>query len=91
MAPQDGGWSAYRDTLNGHRITSWDALGRNVQYYDAAAIRAIVREAAKRDFAFSAIVSGIVESVPFTNRNVYAGPAPTVAAAREPGSSGGEP
>ncbi|HZF29278.1 MAG TPA: DUF1592 domain-containing protein [Gammaproteobacteria bacterium] len=67
------------------------ALGRNVQYYDAPAVRAIVREAAKQNFAFSSVVSGIVESVPFTNRNVYAGPAPTVAAAREPGSSGGEP
>jgi hypothetical protein len=67
------------------------ALGRNVQYYDAPAIRAIVRESAKQGYSFSSVVSGIVESVPFQNRNVYAEPAPTVAAARVPKSSGGEP
>ncbi|HEX5045610.1 MAG TPA: DUF1592 domain-containing protein [Gammaproteobacteria bacterium] len=67
------------------------ALGRNVQYYDAPAIRAIVRESAEQDYSFSSVVSGIVESVPFQNRNVYAGPAPTVAAVRAPKSSGGEP
>jgi hypothetical protein len=44
------------------------ALGRNVQYYDAPAIRDIVRGAEERNYAFSAIVRGIVESVPFQMR-----------------------
>ena len=45
------------------------ALGRNVQYYDAPAIRAIVRTAANDDYAFASIVKGIVASVPFRMRN----------------------
>lgn len=49
------------------------ALGRNVQYYDAPAIRAIVRGAAEQNYEFSAIVRGIVASVPFQMR---AAPAP---------------
>jgi hypothetical protein len=44
------------------------ALGRNVQYYDAPAIRGIVRAAAEQDYRFSAIVQGVVESVPFQMR-----------------------
>jgi hypothetical protein len=44
------------------------ALGRNVQYYDAPAVRAAVRAAATQDYAFSAIVEGIVASVPFQMR-----------------------
>jgi predicted GTPase len=45
-----------------------DALGRNVQYYDAPAVRAVVRAAADRNYEFSAIVEGIVASVPFQMR-----------------------
>ncbi len=69
------------------------ALGRNVQYYDAPAIRAIVRAAAEKNYAFSAIVEGIVDSVPFRMRNVYANAAAgTVAAAQAVGApTGGEP
>ena len=48
------------------------ALGRNVQYYDAPAVRAIVRSAAEQNYAFSAIVGGIVDSVPFRMRNMHA-------------------
>ena len=44
------------------------ALGRNVQYYDAPAVRAIVRAAADKNYEFSAIVEGIVASVPFQMR-----------------------
>ena len=40
------------------------ALGRNVQYYDAPAIRRIVRESAANHDEFSAIVQGLVASVP---------------------------
>jgi len=50
------------------------ALGRNVQYYDAPAVRAVVHAAAERNYEFSAIVEGIVASVPFQMR---AGPAAT--------------
>lgn len=41
------------------------ALGRGVQYYDMPAVRGIVTGAKTRDFRFSALVAGIVESTPF--------------------------
>lgn len=44
------------------------ALGRNVQYYDRPLIRAIVRESAAENHTFSALVRGIVTSVPFRMR-----------------------
>jgi hypothetical protein len=44
------------------------ALGRAVQPADAPAIRAIVRDAAAQQYRWSAIVSGIVRSVPFQMR-----------------------
>jgi hypothetical protein len=44
-------------------------LGRGVEDYDAPAIRQIVREAQKDDYRFSALVLGIVRSVPFQMRN----------------------
>jgi hypothetical protein len=44
------------------------ALGRGVEYYDAPAIRKIVRDAAKDDYRFSSIILGIVKSVPFQMR-----------------------
>jgi hypothetical protein len=44
------------------------ALGRNLQYYDGSAVRRIVRDAARSQYTFSALVSGIVKSVPFQMR-----------------------
>jgi hypothetical protein len=44
------------------------ALGRGVEYYDAPAVRSILREAAPRDYRFSSIVLGIVKSAPFQMR-----------------------
>ncbi|MDQ6701367.1 MAG: DUF1592 domain-containing protein [Acidobacteriota bacterium] len=44
------------------------ALGRGVEYYDAPAIRAVVREARANDFRFSSIIAGIVSSTPFQMR-----------------------
>ena len=44
------------------------ALGRGLDYYDAAAIRTIVRNAKKDDYRFSMIVEGIVNSTPFRMR-----------------------
>ena len=44
------------------------ATGRGVDYYDAPAIRKIVREAAADEYRFSSIIMGIVNSTPFRNR-----------------------
>jgi hypothetical protein len=44
------------------------ASGRGVEYYDAPAIRAIVREARSQDFRVSSIILGIVKSTPFQMR-----------------------
>ena len=46
------------------------ALGRNVQYYDGPAVRAIARESARRNYTFASLVLGIANSVPFQNRVV---------------------
>ncbi len=44
------------------------ALGRGLSSYDMPAVRAIVRDAAGRDYRFSSLVLGIVNSVPFQMR-----------------------
>ncbi len=44
------------------------ALGRNLQYYDVPAVRRIVRDSARNQYTFSALVSGIVKSAPFQMR-----------------------
>jgi hypothetical protein len=44
------------------------ALGRGVEYYDAPAVRAILRDAAPQNFRFSSLVLGIVKSAPFQMR-----------------------
>ncbi len=46
------------------------AIGRNVQYYDAPAVRRIVHDAAAKDYRFSDLVVGVAESVPFQMRSV---------------------
>src|SRR6266853_1182252 len=43
-------------------------LGRGLQYYDMPVMRGVLREAAGQDNRFSAIVLGIVKSVPFQMR-----------------------
>ena len=43
-------------------------LGRGVEYYDAPAIRRIVREAAADEYRWSALIAGIARSVPFQMR-----------------------
>jgi len=45
-------------------------LGRGVEYYDAPAIRGIVRHAAADDYRWSSVVLGIVKSAPFQMRSV---------------------
>ena len=44
------------------------ASGRGVEYYDAPAVRAIVRDARAQGFKISSIVIGIVNSAPFQMR-----------------------
>ncbi len=44
------------------------ALGRGLEYYDAPAVRGIVRDAAADDYRWSAIVQGVVKSAPFQTR-----------------------
>ncbi|MCY4076523.1 MAG: DUF1592 domain-containing protein [Acidobacteria bacterium] len=44
------------------------ALGRGVEHYDAPAIRAIVRDAARDDYRLSALVKGVARSTPFQMR-----------------------
>jgi hypothetical protein len=42
------------------------ALGRGVEYYDAPAIRKIVRDGREDDYTFSSLIQGIAQSPPFT-------------------------
>lgn len=44
------------------------ALGRGLEYYDMPAVRAITRAAAEDDYRWSAVILGVVESVPFQMR-----------------------
>ncbi len=44
------------------------ALGRGVEYYDAPAVRRIVREARGRNYRLSSIILGITASAPFQMR-----------------------
>ena len=45
------------------------ALGRGVEPFDAPAVRQIVRDAGRKDFQFSSLILGIVNSTPFAMRN----------------------
>jgi hypothetical protein len=44
------------------------ALGRGVEYYDAPAVRQILRDAGPDNYRFSSLILGIVKSVPFQMR-----------------------
>jgi hypothetical protein len=44
------------------------ALGRGVEYYDAPAVRKIVRDAGKNGYRFSSLVLGIAKSASFQQR-----------------------
>jgi hypothetical protein len=58
------------------------ALGRGVEARDMPAVRSIVRDAAARDYRMSAIVLGVVRSVPFRTRTTPAGDEPPAQSAR---------
>ena len=58
------------------------ALGRGLEHYDAPAIRGILRDAEPGRYTFSALIEGIVESVPFRmRRSASAAPRAAVAGA----------
>ena len=44
------------------------ALGRGIEYYDAPAVRKILREAEPDGYRFSSLLLGIVKSAPFQMR-----------------------
>jgi hypothetical protein len=46
------------------------AIARNVQYYDAPAVRAIVRNAKGSHYTFESLVLGVTKSAPFQMRKV---------------------
>ena len=46
------------------------ALGRGIEYYDAPAVRQVVRGSARHDYRFSSLIIEIVSSVPFQKRVV---------------------
>jgi hypothetical protein len=51
-------------TVTTERLMTY-ALGRPVEYYDLPTVRTIVRDGAKKNGTFSALVLGIVKSAPF--------------------------
>ena len=52
-------------------------LGRNVQYFDQPAIRAIVRESARSKYSFASLVMGVVKSPAFQMRTTSGAEAKT--------------
>ena len=60
------------------------ALGRGVEYYDMPTVRAITREAARTNYKFSSILTGIVKSVPFQMKIKKADDNPTLATVIRP-------
>ncbi|MEE8350107.1 MAG: DUF1592 domain-containing protein [Acidobacteriota bacterium] len=44
------------------------ALGRGAEFFDAPAVRSIMREAARDDYRWSSLIMGIVKSLPFQMR-----------------------
>jgi cytochrome c5 len=53
-------------TVTGKLLTY--AIGRELAYYDAPAIRSVVRGAATNDYRWSSVILGIVKSTPFQMR-----------------------
>jgi hypothetical protein len=42
------------------------AMGRGIEYHDQPAIRKIARDAAAKDYRWSAVILGVVNSTPFS-------------------------
>ena len=49
------------------------ALGRGLEYYDASAVRQIVRTAAEDQYSIGSVIEGIVKSTPMTMRRAAPG------------------
>jgi hypothetical protein len=49
------------------------ALGRGLQYFDQPTVRRIVRDAAARDYRWSAVILGVIESPAFQMRRTKRG------------------
>ena len=49
------------------------ALGRGLEYYDAPAVRAILRDGSRDEYRFSTLVLGVVQSAPFRMRKAAGG------------------
>ena len=64
------------------------ALGREMEYYDAPAVRKIVREVAAEDYKFSSLVLGIVRSLPFRMNKTAAVQTPAPSSASAASASG---
>ena len=80
---------AFRETLAGRgrqfvqtvteKLLTY-ALGRGVNYYDAPTVRQLVQDLERNDHRWSALLLGIVESMPFQMRRVPPGVEATAAA-----------
>jgi len=57
--------------LTGKMLTY--ALGRPLEYYDMPVVRGIVQGAARSDYRFSALITGIVKSEPFEMKKALEG------------------
>ena len=57
------------------------ALGRPLEYYDMPVVRGIVEGAARNDYRFSSLITGIVKSGPFEMRRALEGDGPGVTTA----------
>ena len=67
------------------------ALGRELDYHDAPAIRAIVRAAAADDYRWSSTILAIVKSTPFQMRRASRSMIQASRKRRRPGGGGGAP
>ena len=56
------------------------ALGRGLEHYDMPAVRGVVSGSARSDYRFSAVIDGIVKSVPFQMRRSALRPEASTAA-----------
>jgi hypothetical protein len=57
------------------------ALGRPLEYYDMPVVRGIVQGAARNDYRFSSLITGIVKSEPFEMKKALEDNGPTVTSA----------
>ncbi|HWK53632.1 MAG TPA: DUF1585 domain-containing protein, partial [Hyphomicrobiales bacterium] len=58
------------------------ALGRGLESFDMPVVRSITRAAAAENYQFSAIVAGIVQSVPFRLKRAVEAETPTLSTAQ---------